>query len=127
MDPLEGVDFGAARQTLVMALRQDCRFCQDSLPFYQQLVAAAGGRAAGALQLTVVSTDPSSSLSEYLGANGVVVDHVVAVQRGSLKIPGTPQLLLVDSGGLVTRLWRGRLGPDQEREVFRELGLIVAD
>src|SRR5258708_12807166 len=34
---LDGWDWGAHDQTLVLALRKGCHFCEDSVPFYQRL------------------------------------------------------------------------------------------
>lgn len=127
MDAVDGVDFRGSERTLVLALREDCRFCQDSVAFYQKLTAAVGATAERALQVTVVSTDAQAALSTYLKANGVEVDHIVSIRPGALKIPGTPLLLVVDSQGVVQRVWRGRLAADQEREVFQELGLSRTD
>jgi hypothetical protein len=125
IEAVPGIDFRAAAQTLVMALREDCRFCADSVPFYQKLTAAAGATPRRAFQLTVVSTDSQSALIAYLQANGVMVDHVVSTRPGDLKIPGTPHLLLVDTNGIVRRVWRGRLAAEQEQEVIDALGLTA--
>ena len=127
MDAVDGVDFRRSERTLVLALREDCRFCQDSVPFYQKLSAAAGAIAGRDLQFTVVSTDTQTALSMYLKANHVEVDHIVSIRPGALKIPGTPLLLMVDSDGVVQRVWRGRLAADQEKEVFQVLGLNLTD
>src|SRR5260370_4830769 len=34
---LDGWDWGAHDQTLVLALRKGCHFCEDSVPLYQRL------------------------------------------------------------------------------------------
>jgi len=36
---LDGWDWGAHEQTLVLGLRKGCHFCEDSAPFYQRLTA----------------------------------------------------------------------------------------
>jgi hypothetical protein len=108
MDAVDGVDFRGSERTLILALREDCRFCRDSMPFYQKLTTAAGAATGRAFRLTVLSTDSQAALSAYLRANGVEVDDVVSYQSGALKIPGTPLLILLDRGGVVQRVWRGR-------------------
>lgn len=127
IDAVDGLDLRASPHTLLMALREDCRFCKDSVPFYQRLTAAAEGTAGRAFQLTVVSTDAQPALSEYLTANGVEVDRIVNIRPGALKIPGTPHLLLVDATGTVKRVWRGRLNATQEQEVLDALGLTATN
>jgi len=126
MDSLEGVDFRAAPRTLIMALREDCRYCRDSIPFYRELTGELGNGTPRP-QLVVVSTDPAASMKAYLKAGGLQVDHVVEYQLNALKIPATPMLLLIDGNGLVQRVWRGRLASGGQKEVFGALGIGRAD
>ena len=118
-----GVNFRDSRETLLMVLREDCRYCRDSVPFYQQLSSAQ--RDTRGLRLVVASTDVPEAMSAYLRSNAIQVDGVVTVGPGTLKVPGTPHLLLIDSVGKVKQMWRGKLGAAQEREVFAVLGLIA--
>ena len=118
-----GVDFRDSRQTLLMVLREDCRYCRESVSFYQQLSSAA--RDPRRIRLVVASTDSPGSMSSYLESNAIQADGVVTVGPGTLKVPGTPFLLLVDAAGKVKQIWRGKLGAAQEREVFAALGLIA--
>jgi hypothetical protein len=119
------VDFQASAQTLVMALREDCRYCQASVPFYRTLTEALRKRADGTTRLVVMSTDSVPAMSAYLKANDIQVDHVAAYRAGDLKIPGTPFLFLVDRAGIVKSVWRGKLATSQEREVFALFGLTA--
>jgi|SRR5688572_22841631 len=123
VDAIAGIDFGASSQTLLMVLREDCRYCRDSLPFYKSLTAAVGKTADKNPRLVVASTDRPDKMTAYLKANGIQVDQVAAYRLGELKVPGTPFLMLVDGNGTVTRVWRGWLPPPQETEVLKVLGL----
>lgn len=126
IDPVRGVDFRAARSTLVMVVREDCHFCQESLPFYRQLSDAHVKQPNPTLRIVVASTDAHDALSTYLQSKGVRVDQVSTIESGALKVPGTPALLLVDQTGRILNLWRGKLPERQEKEVFRILGLVPA-
>jgi hypothetical protein len=123
IDALGGVGFQASAQTLVMALREDCRYCRASVPFYRELTEALRKRTDGATQLVVVSTDSVPAMSAYLKAHDIHVDRVAVYRPGELKIPGTPFLFLVDKAGTVKSVWRGQLATSQELEVFALLGL----
>lgn len=123
IDAAVGVDFQGSAQTLVMAIREDCRYCRASVPFYRRLTEALRKRTDGATRIVVVSTDSVPAISAYLKANDIQVDRVTAYRPGDLKIPGTPFLFLVDMAGTVKSVWRGQLPPSQEREVFALLGL----
>lgn len=125
MDAIDGVSFQDSPQTLLMALREDCRYCQDSVPFYQKLTAGLRKAAQGTTRLVVLSTDTPGRMSAYLESNDVHVDKVVTYRAGTYKIPGTPSLFLIDRTGTVQRVWRGRLPKPQEEEVFAVFGLMV--
>jgi hypothetical protein len=116
--PINGVDFAGSQQTLLMVLREDCQYCEASVPFYQKLTAELTSKAGRKVRVVVASTDAPSALSAYLKANDILVDQVAEVQPGALKVPGTPFLMLVDAKGAVTQLWRGKLRVKQEQEVI---------
>lgn len=122
MDALEGIDFTSADQTLVLALREDCVFCQQSIGFYKS-ISDRRRASGGGPRLLVVSTDAVLSMREYLDSHGVAVDGVIQYAPGSLKIAGTPALFVVDSTRTVRRVWRGMLPRPVEQEVYEELGL----
>jgi thioredoxin-related protein len=127
IDVLPGVDLAAASRTLVMVLREDCHYCQESLQFYQRLSQARAKRPVKDLRIIVASTDARDALAEYLKSKQVDVDQVVTVAAGLLKVPGTPSLLLVDPTGKILNFWRGKLPAQQEEEALRTLGLASAE
>jgi len=124
IDAVDGVDFRAASATLVFVVREDCRFCNESLPFYRRLSAARDRAATQMPRLIVLSTDADEALSAYLQTQNIHVDQVKTIQPGALKVPGTPALLLVTSDGTIRNFWRGRLNEAQEKDVFKALGLV---
>lgn len=127
IDPVAGVDFRAGGSTLLMVVRENCHFCQDSLPFYRQLSDARARHPNPALRVVAASTDSHDALSAYLQLKGVRVDQVSTIESGTLKVPGTPTLLLVDQAGRILNIWRGKLPDRQEKEVLRTLGLAPAE
>ena len=127
MDPVGDVDFAAAPATLLIVIREDCRFCQDSIPFYRQLSDARIKQPGSGVRLVVASTDVSESLASFLKSKEIRVDHISNVQAGDLKVPGTPALLLIDRSGKVAKVWRGRLAERQQKEVLLTLGLVPAE
>ena len=107
----------AGHPGLILALRSDCPFCQQSMPFCRRLLARdrAGAR------IVVAAPPRDTGIGDYLAAESVAPDSVVFPAPGALPVPGTPTLLLVDSSGLVTHAWIGLLNADREREVFDAL------
>ena len=112
-----GIDFGAGEKTLVMALDSDCVFCQQSMPFYRRLLEADRADT----QIVVATSPDDSAIVDYLSTERVSPDNVVFVAPGTLPVPGTPTLLLVDDQGLITHAWVGLLDDYREAEVISSL------
>ena len=115
---LDGWDWAAHDQTLVLGLRKGCHFCEDSAPFYQRLIAQ---QRQGGSNSTIVAVfpDTADTAKEVLQSEGLGVQAVGGVPLGTMKISGTPTLLLVDRSGTVLNTWIGMLSPRQELEVIR--------
>jgi hypothetical protein len=113
-----GWDWGAHDQTLVLGLRKGCHFCEDSAPFYQRLIAQQqqGG---SKYPIVAVFPDTADMVKEVLQSEGLGVHALARVPLETLKISGTPTLLLVDRSGAVLNAWVGMLSPRQELEVMR--------
>ena len=60
---------------------------------------------------------------KYLDTLGVPVGDVQRAELASLKIAGTPTLLLVDRGGVVKNVWVGQLNGQGEADVLSKAGL----
>lgn len=115
---LAGWDWGTNDRTLVLVLRKGCHFCEDSVPFYQRLVAKQqqdGSKAA----IVAVFPDGADAAQEVVRSEALGVRTVAGVPVEKLKVPGTPTLLLVDRKGTVLNAWIGMLSPKQELDVMR--------
>ena len=115
---LRGVDFNweGSKQTLVLALREGCRYCTDSADFYRRL-AALGRRDKNTRLLAVLPTEVAAS-SRYFKELRVPISEIRQSALDRINIRGTPTLLLVNDKGVVTRSWGGQLSPDKETEVI---------
>jgi len=115
---LDGWDWGAHDQTLVLGLRKGCHFCEDSAPFYQRLVAH---QQQGGSHSTIVAVFPDNAdtVKQVVQSEGLGIHALGGVPLEKLKISATPTLLLVDRSGTVRNAWIGMLSPRQELEVMR--------
>jgi len=95
---------GIPGPALVMHLRSDCKYCTESMPFYQRL-AGLNRR----VSMVAVGYEDKQALATYLELHGVTPDYIVSVRPGDLKTGGTPTLLLIDSRQTITAVWRGLL------------------
>ena len=112
---LDGWDWGAHDQTLVMALRKGCHFCEDSTPFYQRLVAQQQASS----PIVAIFPDTADAVKEVIQSEGLSgVPALSGVPLEKLKVDGTPTLLLVDRSGTVLKAWIGMLSPREELEVM---------
>ena len=71
--------------------------------------------------MIVVGLEPIETLTGYLSSHQLETDAVVSVNPGTLKVSGTPTLVLVDNKGKVTKQWPGAL---REREADVEAALV---
>lgn len=109
-----GMDFSAARRTLVVAIRQDCPACAASMPFYRRLT----DRAASDVRVVVAAPPGDVEIERYLAAHGVKADAVVRRTADTLPVSATPTLLLVDAAGFVEHFWVGVLSPAAEEDLL---------
>jgi hypothetical protein len=116
---LPGIDWAQSQQTLVMALQTTCRFCSDSGPFYQELIRDRAKFAR--TRIVAVLPQVVEESKAYLGRLGVSVDDIRQGALAEIGVRGTPTLLLVNSAGVVTDVWAGKLQPTVEKEVLDRL------
>jgi thioredoxin-related protein len=114
-----GIDWSKNNKNLVLLLSDSCKYCTESAPFYQRLVQERAQRQT--FHLIATFPQPVSEGRKYLNGLGVGIDDVVEVSPRAIRIRGTPTLLLVNSAGVVTDEWLGKLPPEKETEVLSRL------
>jgi len=117
-DRIAGVNWGKNGRTLVLAVSTQCHFCRESTPFYRKLRDKAGK----SLKIVAVLPQPAAEAAQFFKNEGVKVDQVVQAGPESIGVKGTPTMLLVDGAGTVTKLWVGKVHPEQEQGVLAALG-----
>ncbi|HEX8091375.1 MAG TPA: hypothetical protein VF762_21150 [Blastocatellia bacterium] len=116
---LPDVSWDGSRQTLLIVLSRGCHFCSESVPFYQRL--AEEVKSHGDVRLLAVLPQPPAEGQKYLDDLGVPLKDVKQAELSSIPVAGTPTLILVDSKGVVTDAWVGKLPSDKEAEVISKL------
>ena len=122
LPPIAGVDFTAHARTLVIVVRAGCVFAERSMPFYRRLqqLQAGGVTSAG---LVAVLPDDRVTASNLLRIHDLDVPSAPNVPLASLKMTGTPAIVLVDRDRTVVRVWEGLLSPAAESEVLAAIGV----
>jgi len=120
---LSGIDWSKRDTHIVLVLRKGCHFCTDSAPFYQRLERAVANRSD--LDLIAALPQDAADARQYLNELELQIADVRQADLAATKVYATPTILLVDKTGAVTDLWRGKLPPDKELELFNRLHLKV--
>jgi thioredoxin-related protein len=110
------------QKALVVAVSPTCHFCNDSMPFYKQLIDKRNESNSPVKVIAAVPGDDAKEAeAKHFADAGTQPDAMVHVDFSTIKVPGTPTLLLVDNQGKVLDVWVGKLDPDREREVLAKL------
>jgi hypothetical protein len=117
IEPIAGVDLTASPKTLVMAIQSSCHFCSESMAFYRELA----GKKSTRIRLVVVAPDDPVVARAYVAANGFSPDAIASADLTSMRVSGTPTLLLVNPSGVIERAWMGKLTTTGEKEVLAEV------
>ena len=113
---LPGANWQAAPVSVLLQISSTCRFCNESMPFYKQLMAARQAQAAK-VPVIVASADAVAVMRKHLEDQQVIVDKVLHSRLESFGTP-TPTVLIVDSKGVVRRAFIGELDPSGEKELL---------
>jgi hypothetical protein len=118
LPPLAGYNWAAYPETLVLAIRAGCHFCEDSMPFYQRLgeLEAAHQLRAHILVVTPDDTEKAKGMPHWSEIN--VSSYVFNEPLNRIQVSGTPTVMLVDARGRVKRSWVGEQSPKGESEII---------
>jgi hypothetical protein len=117
---VKGFEWSNSPLNLVIVSSTRCPFCERSLPFYRKLVTERS-RLGERFSLVVAAREDSAEVKRFLGDAGVKPDLVVQLGSREPGVRGTPTILLVDSSGVVKKIFEGRLNADEEAEVVAAL------
>jgi hypothetical protein len=121
-DQLKAVVPARSQRALVVALSPACRFCDESMPFYKQIVDERDRRRSPVKFVAAVATEElKSQEAQKLATAGARPDSLVQLDFAAVKVPGTPILMLVDDEGEVLDVWVGQLDASSQQAVLSML------
>lgn len=112
------VDWEKNEKTLVLYLRKGCKFCTESMPFYQKLAEVGAEKNT---KFVVVSPDSTEVSKGYLAEHDVSISEIRQSSLVTLGVRGTPTLILTNEKGEVSNSWIGKLPSEKEQEVINQL------
>lgn len=112
--------------TVLLVLRPGCSWCAQNMPNWQALIREKGQ----SFRFIVVSLS-AQDFKGYLEANKLAVPAVFPMFEKNPALGGvtaTPQTIVVESNGVVGRVWLGAYTPEIKREIeaFFGMGLPIA-
>jgi len=107
-------------KNIVLLLSTRCRFCAESAPPYRQL-SAMRQRTPNGVSVLVASFDPPDRMRDYLAQQNIRVDNIFQASSGFAGVSVTPAIFLVDSHGVIRRVFFGKLDWIQERRLLGAL------
>ncbi len=109
-------DWNSHDRTLVLALKNGCHFCEESIPFYRKLLELEKSNQIDAHLIAVFPDDPAA-VRQLVETQRLAVEAFPSVELSQMKVAGTPTLILVDRHGRVSRVWLGELTPAWQADV----------
>lgn len=115
---LGNVHWSPSKDTVVLAISTECRFCNASSGFYRQLTSRCGR---AGVRTIAVMPQPVAQARSYLSARDISVDEVSQENLPKIGVYATPTLLAVDRKGVVRKEWVGELTKGTEDRVVNGL------
>jgi len=119
---LKAVVPAGAQKTLMVAVSPTCHFCNDSMPFYKRLIDERNQKGSPVKFIAAVPAEEAKAEeSKKFADAGAQPDGMVHMDFASIKVPGTPTLLLVDNNGKVLDVWVGKQTEKGEKDILEVL------
>lgn len=107
-------------KNVVLLLSTRCKFCAESVPLYRQLSTMRQPKPNG-VSVLVASFDPPERMRDYLAQQNISVDDIFEANSGFAGVSVTPAVFLVDSHGVIRRVFYGKLSWLQETRLLSAL------
>ncbi len=121
-DQLKAVLPAGTSRALVVAVSPGCHFCNESMPFYKQLLDQRNQKSSPVKFIAAVPfAEAKAEEAQKFASAGAQPDGLVQLDFAAVKVPGTPTLMLVDNNGEVLDVWVGKLEEDRQKEVLEVL------
>ena len=120
IDAPSGYDWHEHAQTLVVAVRAGCIYCEHSYPLYKRLEGLERDDQLKAHML-VVMPDSKETGAALLSSHGLASQNIPGTLLNNMKVYGTPTLLLVDANGRLLQSWIGELDASKADALLAQL------
>lgn len=115
---VDGFDPSRHPKNVLLILRKGCRFCEESVGFYKDLIARSS---LNNVQVLVVFPENTPDLKNYLTGLGLTEISILFAELSSLDVDGTPTIIVTDTAGTILGTWLGILSEERKTEVMNFL------
>ncbi len=115
---IPGFEPSLSKRNVLLVLMKGCRFCEDSMTFYKDLVRRTLQNEARTIAVFPPKTENAEGYVQQFGLDSV---QVTFAPLGDLDVDGTPTLFVTDQEGRIISYWVGRLSKEKEAEVYSQL------
>ena len=115
-----------SKATAVIVVSSRCRFCTDSVEFYQRLVALRNESGFSGFATVFVGLLDEQDASAFVKANQLPMDDVRPTPQDlRVKVRGTPTLIVLNGSGRIVGSWAGKLAAARETNVITTIATVV--
>jgi hypothetical protein len=115
-----GYNWQSSPHSLLLVLKKGCHFCEESMPFYRALHELEKSDRLDA-KMVAIFPDRTEDVAEILRTQNLPIPGIPETNISSLKVSGTPTLILVDQNGTVEKAWVGKQGYSGENSILTAL------
>lgn len=114
---VKGVNLKAHPYSLFIVTSPTCSHCANSAGLHRRVIATAKR-----LHLAAWVAVPTSSITNrFLATSGLQHAPTIGWASLSRRFIGTPSIVLVDSAGIIRKVWLGELGKVDEENLFSSM------
>jgi hypothetical protein len=122
--PISGLSMSQTDQTLIVAIRSNCRACIASAEFYRRLFTACQASMASAkVRIVMITNEDAETAQRFVASAALPFTNPITGISPSprFRVLTMPALILTDRSALVTNGWVGELTTEQQAEVLAAL------
>jgi len=115
---LADFDWSKSNKNVLLVLQKGCHFCSESADFYRRMIQQAKDKNVNVVAVLPQSKDEADKYLDDLRLSGIPTRQS---SLSSLKVGGTPTIIIADDKGEITDLWLGKLTPQKEIQVLNKI------
>jgi thioredoxin-related protein len=110
---IEGFDSSKAEANILFVMQKDCRFCEESIEYFQKITAQKKG---DKFSFYAVFPPSDTEVKNYLNSYGFAEVGILSKELSDLNVRGTPTVIVTNRKGEIVAKWVGKLSESKQLE-----------